>query len=167
MLLTRLSRSSDSNSGSEVSVPRSPKKKRKKVKKIRIKSPRPPVSLPVEGVEVWTPAMYQKWDRSGRPREKKRKHTRQDSDSDSKLKLKKPGFARSMSFDGKKTAGSKAVLDPETKLVPKLLLQRSQSSMGMGALESLGISHNYGPSSLGKPVSSLPKIPKLKKQENL
>lgn len=131
---------------------RQEKRKKKKLKKLKIVSPRV-TDFPVEEVEVWTPAMYEKWDKCGRP--KKRKH-RHDSDSDSKQKSKKPGFNRSMSFGSNKTSDQQK------------MLQRSASSMS--TLESLGISHNFGPTlgtSLAKPVSSLPKIPKLKKPENL
>ena len=133
----------------EESSRRREKKKRKKLKKLRIDTA--PANFSPEEVEVWTPAMYEKWDRGGRPKTKKRKH-KQDSDSDSRQKMKvKPGFNRSLSFDTKKPAQG-------------VQLQRSASSVG--TLESLGISHNYGPSAFSRPVSSLPKIPKLKKQEN-
>ena len=165
-------RDSDSDSGSDVSIPRgkrfSPvkasnedkdrerKKKKKKLTKLKMDPPRRDFNI--EDVEVWTPAMYQKWDKSGRPKEKKRKH---DSDSDSKSKLKNMktvGFSRSISFDvNKKTGGG-----------GDKVLQRSTSSVP--TLESLGIGHNYGmPGQIGKPssLSNLPKIPKLKKQENV
>lgn len=125
---------------------RQEKRKKKKLKKLKIVSPRV-TDFPVEEVEVWTPAMYEKWDKCGRP--KKRKH-RHDSDSDSKQKSKKPGFNRSMSFGSNKTSDQQK------------MLQRSASSMS--TLESLGITLG---TSIAKPVSSLPKIPKLKKPENL
>ena len=170
------SRDSDSDSGSDVSIPRgkrfSPvkasnedkdgerRKKKKKLTKLKIDPPRKDFNL--EEVEVWTPAMYQKWDKSGRPKEKKRKH-KHDSDSDSKSKLKNMkvgGFNRSISFEGNKKTGGGG--DQQK------ILQRSTSSVP--TLESLGFGHNYGmPGQIGKPssLSSLPKIPKLKKQENV
>merc|ERR1712179_503870 len=123
-------------------------------KKLKIVSPKV-TDFEIEEVEVWTPAMYEKWDKSGRP--KKRKH-RHDSDSDSKQKSKKPGFNRSISF------GANKVTEQQKMLLP------ARSASSMSTLESLGISHNFGPTlgtSLAKPVSSLPKIPKIKKPENL
>jgi len=164
---------SDSDSGSDVSIPRgkrfSPvkasnedkdgerKKKKKKLTKLKMDPPRK--DFDIEDVEVWTPAMYQKWDKSGRPKEKKRKH-KHDSDSDSKSKLKNMktvGFNRSISFDvNKKSVSGEKILQRSTSSVP--------------SLESLGIGHNYGmPGQMGKPsaLSNLPKIPKLKKQENV
>ena len=166
-------RDSDSDSGSDVSIPRgkrfSPvkasnedkdgerKKKKKKLTKLKMDPPRK--DFDIEDVEVWTPAMYQKWDKSGRPKEKKRKH-KHDSDSDSKSKLKNMktvGFNRSISFDvNKKSVSGEKILQRSTSSVP--------------SLESLGIGHNYGmPGQIGKPsaLSNLPKIPKLKKQENV
>ena len=172
------SRDSDSDSGSDVSIPRgkrfSPvkasnnedkdgerkKKKKKKLTKLKMDPPRK--DFEIEDVEVWTPAMYQKWDKSGRPKEKKRKH-KHDSDSDSKSKLKNMkvgGLNRSISFEGNKKTGGGG--DQQK------ILQRSTSSVP--TLEGLGFGHNYGmPGQIGKPssLSSLPKIPKLKKQENV
>ena len=164
-------RDSDSDSGSDVSIPRgkrfSPVKasnedkdgerKKKKMKLTELKMDPPRRDFDIEDVEVWTPAMYQKWDKSGRPKEKKRKH-KHDSDSDSKSKLKnmKVGFNRSISFEGNKKTGGEKILQRSTSSVP--------------TLESLGIAHNYGmPGQIGKPtsLSNLPKIPKLKKQENV
>merc|ERR1712226_1804479 len=81
---------------------RQEKRKKKKLKKLKIVSPKV-TDFEIEEVEVWTPAMYEKWDKSGRP--KKRKH-RHDSDSDSKQKSKKPGFNRSISFGAIKSRSS-------------------------------------------------------------
>ena len=114
-------------------------------------------SIEPESVEVWTPAMYQKWDAGTlKSKDKKRKHM-VGSDSDSRVKVK-PGFNRSMSYEGKKMAEQQG----------KVAVQRSSSSIP--TLESLGIAHNYGfhtSTGTSKAVSSMPKIPKLKKQENL
>ena len=148
----------DSDSSSEVSrggksspSKQPPEEKRRhkknKLKKLKIASPKSNVDFEVEDVEVWTPAMYQQWDKSGRPKEKKKKHRH---DSDSRQKIKKPGgFQRSISFDTRKP------VDPGG-----VALQRSASNLT--SLEAMGIGHSFGPSSLAK----LPKIPKLKKQEN-
>jgi len=130
---------------------RKPKKKlkkhKKKKKKIRLATPDP--TFPVEEV-VWTPAMYEKWDKN----RKKRKGS--DSDSDApRSKHKK--FHRSVSSEPKPSIDS--YKHKSSSQLPKV--QRSMSS-----LESLGIAHNYGPSSLTKPASSLPKIPKLKKPDS-
>ena len=112
-------RDSDSDSGSDVSIPRgkrfSPvkasnnedkdgerkKKKKKKLTKLKMDPPRK--DFDIEDVEVWTPAMYQKWEESGRLKEKKRKH-KHDSDSDSKSKLKNMnvGFNQRIIFEGNK-----------------------------------------------------------------
>merc|ERR1711974_139965 len=121
---------SDSESGSDVSIPRGKR---------------------------FSPVKPSNEDKDGeRTKEKKRKH-KHDSDSDSKSKLKnmKVGFNRSISFEGNKKTGGEKILQRSTSSVP--------------TLESLGIAHNYGmPGQIGKPtsLSNLPKIPKLKKQEN-
>eukprot|EP00092_Neocalanus_flemingeri_P001094 GFUD01001165.1.p1 GENE.GFUD01001165.1~~GFUD01001165.1.p1 ORF type:complete len:928 (+),score=299.75 GFUD01001165.1:196-2979(+) len=156
-----------SDSGSEDSIPRGkrfspvklpeseeemkkPKKKIKKHKKKRkrIRKATPEPSFPVEDV-VWTPAMYEKWDKN------RGKKKGSDSDSDApRSKHKK--LHRSMSTEPKPSIDS---YKHKSSQLPKV--QRSMSS-----LESLGISHNYGPSSMSKPASSLPKIPKLKKPDS-
>jgi len=157
-----------SDSGSEDSIPRGkrfspvklpeseeevkkPKKKLKKHKKKRkrIRSDSPESSLPVEDV-VWTPAMYEKWDKNRKKGGKKMS----DSDSDvPRSKLKK--FHRSLSNEPKPNIESYKHRSSLSKV------QRSMSS-----LESMGIAHNYGPSSMTKPATSLPKIPKLKKPDS-
>jgi len=122
------------------------KKHKKKRKRIRKASPDP--SIVVEDV-VWTPAMYEKWDKN-----RGKKGGGYDSDSDApKSKHKK--FHRSLSNEPK---GLDSYKHHKSSQLPKV--QRSMSS-----LESLGIAHNYGPSSMTKPATSLPKIPKLKKPE--
>lgn len=122
------------------------KKHKKKRKRIRKASPGPPIE--VEDV-VWTPAMYEKWDKN-----RGKKGGGYDSDSDApKSKHKK--FHRSMSNEPKAIDSYK---HHKSSQQPKM--QRSMSS-----LESLGIAHNYGPSSMTKPATSLPKIPKLKKPD--
>jgi len=157
-----------SDSGSEDSIPRgkrfSPikvpeseeevkrtkkklKKHKKKRKRIRAATPEP--TFPVEDV-VWTPAMYEKWD-------KNRKSGKKVSDSDSDApRSKHKKLHRSLSSEHKSSIES---FKHKSSQLPKV--QRSMSS-----LESLGISHNYGPSSMTKPASSLPKIPKLKKPDS-
>jgi len=123
------------------------KKHKKKRKRIRTHSPDP--TFPVEEV-VWTPAMYKKWDET-----KHKKGGGLDSDSDApRPKHKK--LHRSLSSEPKPSIES--FKHHKSSQQPKI--QRSMSS-----LESLGIAHNYGPSSLTKPATSLPKIPKLKKPD--
>ena len=123
------------------------KKHKKKRKRIRNTSPDP--SLVVEDV-VWTPAMYEKWDKN-----RGKKGGGYDSDSDApRSKHKK--LHRSMSNEPK--PGMDSFKHHKSSQLPKV--QRSMST-----LETLGISHNYGPSSLTKPATSLPKIPKLKKPD--
>merc|ERR1712034_160346 len=142
-----------SDSGSDEEIPRgkriSPVKmpeSEEKRKRIRKASPDP--SIVVEDV-VWTPAMYEKWDKN-----RGKKGGGYDSDSDApKSKHKK--FHRSLSNEPK---GLDSYKHHKSSQLPKV--QRSMSS-----LESLGIAHNYGPSSMTKPATSLPKIPKLKKPE--
>jgi len=126
------------------------KKHKKKRKRVRLASP--DKSFPVEEV-VWTPAMYQKWDKT-----RHKKGNVYDSDSDApKSKHKK--LKRSLSNEPKQSSSN---LKHHKNLTGISKIQRSVSS-----LESIGIPHNYGSSSnLGsKPASSLPKIPKLKKPE--
>jgi len=123
------------------------KKHKKKRKRIRKYSPDP--TFPVEEV-VWTPAMYKKWDET-----KQKKGGGYDSDSDApRSKHKK--LHRSLSSEPKPSIESSK--HHKSSQQPKI--QRSMST-----LESLGIAHNYGPSSLSKPATSLPKIPKLKKPD--
>jgi len=157
-----------SDSGSEDSIPRGkrfspakvpesdeeikkPKKKLKKHKKKRkrVRNATPDPSLPVEDV-VWTPAMYEKWDKNRKKGGKKVS----DSDSDAP-RSKQKKFHRSLSNEPKPNLESYKHKSSLSKV------QRSMSS-----LESLGIAHNYGPSSMSKPATSLPKIPKLKKPDS-
>jgi len=123
------------------------KKHKKKRKRVR-HSPDP--TFPVEEV-VWTPAMYKKWDET-----RQKKGGGYDSDSDApRPKHKK--LHRSLSSEPKPSIES---FKHHNKSSQQPKIQRSMSS-----LESLGIAHNYGPSSLTKPATSLPKIPKLKKPD--
>lgn len=123
------------------------KKHKKKRKRVRTHSPDP--TFPVEEV-VWTPAMYKKWDET-----RHKKGGGHDSDSDApRIKHKK--LHRSLSSEPKPSIDS--FKHQKSSHQPKI--QRSMST-----LESLGIAHNYGPSSMTKPATSLPKIPKLKKPD--
>lgn len=131
---------------------RRPKKKLKKHKKKRkrVRKQSPAAAFPVEEV-VWTPAMYEKWDKN-----RGKKGDKYDSDSDApRSKHKK--LNRSLSSEPK-PSNDGAHKHHKSSHQPKV--QRSMSS-----LESLGIAHNYGPSSMTKPATSLPKIPKLKKPD--
>ena len=131
---------------------RRPKKKLKKHKKKRkrVRKQSPAATFPVEEV-VWTPAMYEKWDKN-----RGKKGDKYDSDSDApRSKHKK--LNRSLSSEPK-PSNDGAHKHHKSSHQPKV--QRSMSS-----LESLGIAHNYGPSSMTKPATSLPKIPKLKKPD--
>merc|ERR1712106_636846 len=121
---------------------------RKKRKRVRKQSPA--ATFPVEEV-VWTPAMYEKWDKN-----RGKKGDKYDSDSDApRSKHKK--LNRSLSSEPK-PSNDGAYKHHKSSHQPKV--QRSMSS-----LESLGIAHNSGPSSMTKPATSLPKIPKLKKPD--
>merc|ERR1712106_550509 len=131
---------------------RRPKKKLKKHKKKRkrVRKQSPAATFPVEEV-VWTPAMYEKWDKN-----RGKKGDKYDSDSDAPRNKHKK-LNRSLSSEPK-PSNDGAHKHHKSSHQPKV--QRSMSS-----LESLGIAHNYGPSSMTKPATSLPKIPKLKKPD--
>ena len=136
-------KSSDDTSDSE-----DRKKKQKKLtklkekKRLKIKTPEP--EFPVENV-IWTPSMYQKWDKRSSKGSSKLKNHKHDGASPRKNpKI----YQRSSSAEIKKS------LDSGKHKSDKSKFQRS--------ISTLDSSPKYNFNSLPS-GSSLPKIPKLKK----
>merc|ERR1711936_1487210 len=125
------------------------KRHKKKKKKHRSRSVERDNRSPPRNV-VWTPAMYQKWDK-----DKTRTPKKNDSDSDYSKNKK---IRRSHSNEPKNS--------PDKKFSKSSSSKSSDMKFGR-SISSVDPTHNlYGPSSsLSKPLSSLPKIPKIKKPE--
>ena len=145
-------KSSSSDSDEDIEVQRRKRIKSKKLhkqKKLRIEVPAK--SFPVEEV-VWTPAMYQKWDKMTTSSSSKKRNKDESESSSSKHKK----LQRSSSIDLKKSSNYFKQKTPDKS--PKF--QRSVSS-----IESKGSSSplKAKPSSAWPSASALPKIPKLKK----
>jgi len=138
------SSSSDSEDGRKRRVIQ--KKKKKKIMQRRSPSP---LEEDIEEV-VWTPSMYQKWDRH----KKLGKRKASDSDTD-RPRPKSLKFQRSASIEQKK---STELLKHKNQKSP-LKMQRSVSTIET-------VSAAFGKPSISWPASSLPKIPKLKKSES-
>ena len=133
--------SSDDSSGSEERRKKAKKlTKLKEKKRLKLKTPEP--EFPVENV-IWTPSMYQKWDKTkGSSKPKKHKDDHSSPRKNPKI------YQRSSSAELKKSS------DSNKHKADKSKFQRSIST-----LES---SPKYNFNSLPS-GSSLPKIPKLKK----
>jgi len=134
---------SSSSSDSEDERKRRVEKKKKKKKRIQRRSP-----SPVEEV-VWTPSMYQKWDKN----RKLSKRKTSDSDTD-RPRPKSLKFQRSASIELKK---STEYMKHKNQKSP-IKMQRSVSTIETSAA--------FGKPGISWPASSLPKIPKLKKSES-
>jgi len=146
----RISALKSSESEDEEMKKRRKKLKKKKDKKTRIHTP--VKDFPVEEV-IWTPSMYQKWDKmSTNTTTTKRKIDSGDSDG-SKSSKHKIKYQRSSSIDLKKSSSSPQKQKTPVKS-PKF--QRSVSSYEVGNSKS----------KISLPsASSLPKIPKFKKSD--
>ena len=126
------------------------KKRREKKKKKKKKHKKHEEDFPVEDV-VWTPSMYQKWDNQ----KKGSKRKASDSDTERPKSSKSLKFQRSASIELKK---STEFLKHKNQKSP-MKMQRSVSTIET-------VSPAFGKSGISWPASSLPKIPKLKKNES-
>lgn len=137
-------KSSSSSDSEEERKKRREKKKKKKKKKHKRLDP------PLEDV-VWTPSMYQKWDKQ----KKGGKRKASDSDNERPKSSKSLKFQRSASIELKK---STEFFKHKSQKSP-MKMQRSVSTIET-------VSAAFGKSGISWPASSLPKIPKLKKNES-
>jgi len=142
-------KSSSSSTDSEEERKRRKERKKRKKKKYKKKTRENSEDFPVEEV-VWTPSMYQKWDK-GAKIGVKRKASNSDSERKGSTSLK---FQRSASIDLKKSSEFQKYKNQKKQMK----MQRSVST-----IETVGTA--FGKSGISWPASSLPKIPKLKKTE--
>ena len=138
-------KSSSSSDSEEERKKRREKKRKKKKHKKDLKD------FPVEEV-VWTPSMYQKWDQHKGGG--KRKLSDSDTERHDRPRSKSLKFQRSQSIELKK---SREFIKHKSQKSP-MKMQRSISTIET-------VSTAFAKPGISWPASSLPKIPKLKKNE--